>query len=76
MDFDGFFAISRFWRLIIARNHGALRTSFHGIEFFGYDYRISKLIEELRLSEYEDLLVENVSNFQISELAQFLILTK
>lgn len=60
-DFDGFFAISRFWRLVIAKNHGAQQTSFHGIEFFGYDYRISKLIEELRLSEYEDVLIENVS---------------
>jgi hypothetical protein len=61
MDFDGFFAISRFWRFIIAKNHGAPQTSFHGIEFYGYDFRISKLIEELRLSEYEDVLVENVT---------------
>jgi hypothetical protein len=61
IDIDGFFCISRFWRLVIARNHGALQTSFHGIDFFGYDYRISKLIEDHKLIEYEDTLIENVS---------------
>ena len=60
MDFDGCFAISRFWRLIIAKNHGGQQTSFHGLEFYGYDFRISKLIEELKLSEYEEMLIENV----------------
>ena len=61
VDFDGFHAISRYWRLVLANNHGAQVTSFHGLEFYGYDYRISKLLEPLKLSEYEDDLYENVS---------------
>lgn len=60
MDFGGFYAIARYWRLVIVNNHGATHTSFHGVEFFGYDYRITKLIEQLKLSEYEDVLIENV----------------
>ena len=61
-DFDGFHAISRYWRLVLANNHGAQVTSFHGLEFYGYDYRISKLLEPLKLAEYEDDLFENVSS--------------
>ena len=60
VDFGGFSAISRYWRLVITKNHGAYDTSFHGVEFFGYDYRISKLIEQLKLTEYEHALIENV----------------
>lgn len=60
LDFDGFNAIARYWRLVIGKNHGASVTSFHGIEFFGYDYRIVMLIEQLKLTEYEDMLIENV----------------
>lgn len=60
IDIDGFNACSRYWRLVITRNHGAPDTSFHGIEFFGYDNRISKLIEQLKLTEYEQALIENV----------------
>ena len=62
IDFSGFHAVARYWRLVIAKNHGAPVTSFHGVEFFGYDYRISKLIEQLKLTEYEDLLIENDLN--------------
>lgn len=61
LDFDGFNAIARYWRLVIGKNHGANETSFHGIEFFGYDYRITKLIEQLKLTEYDDILIENVN---------------
>jgi len=61
VEISGFIACSRFWRLVIANNHGASLTSFHGVEFFGYDNRISKIIEQLKLSEYEQLLIENVS---------------
>jgi hypothetical protein len=61
IEFNGFHAVSRFWRLVIVKNHGASQTSFHGIEFFGYDYRIIKLIEQLKLTEYEDILIENVN---------------
>jgi hypothetical protein len=60
MDFEGFNATARYWKLIFTTNHGAHQTSFHGIEFFGYDNRISKLIEQLYLNEYEDVLYENV----------------
>ena len=60
VDFNGFNAIARYWRLVITKNHGALNTSFHGIEFFGYDVRISKLLNQLKLNEYEQDLVENV----------------
>ena len=61
VDIDGFNAIARYWRLVIGKNHGAPVTSFHGVEFFGYDYRIVKLIEQLKLTEYEDVLIENVN---------------
>lgn len=64
-DFDGFNATSRYWRMLIMNNHGAHQTSFHGVEFFGYDNRISKLIDQLNMNEYEDVLVENVSIFGI-----------
>ncbi len=60
VDFNGFNAVARYWRLVITKNHGALNTSFHGIEFFGYDVRISKLLNQLKLNEYEHDLVENV----------------
>ncbi len=62
VEVSGFNACSRFWRLVVANNHGAAVTSFHGVEFFGYDNRISKLIEQLKLSEYEQPLIENVSD--------------
>lgn len=65
VDIHGFNAIARFWRLVIGKNHGASVTSFHGVEFFGYDYRIVKLIEQLKLTEYEEILVENVNNFPL-----------
>jgi hypothetical protein len=61
IDIDGFNAIARYWRLVIGKNHGASVTSFHGVEFFGYDYRTVKLIEQLKLTEYEDVLIENVN---------------
>jgi hypothetical protein len=61
MEFGGFYSVARYWRLYIVRNHGAKETSFHGIEFYGYDYRINKLIDHLKLIEYEYVLVENVS---------------
>lgn len=60
IEYNGFNAVARFWRLVIVKNHGAPCTSFHGVEFFGYDYRICKLIEQLKLTEYEDVLIENV----------------
>ena len=60
VDFEGFSAIARYWRLVIGKNHGATMTSFHGIDFFGYDYRIVMLLEQLKLNEYEDVLIENV----------------
>jgi hypothetical protein len=60
VDFDGFNATSRYWRFVITKNHGAQDTSFHGIEFFGYDNRISKLIEQLKLTEYTHALITNV----------------
>lgn len=63
IDIEGFNACSRYWRLVITRNHGAPETSFHGIEFFGYDNRISKLVEQLKLTEYEQALIENVIFF-------------
>lgn len=61
VDFDGFNAIARYWRVVITKNHGAMNTSFHGIEFFGYDIRITKLLNQLKLTEYENDLIENVS---------------
>ena len=60
LDFDGFNATARYWKLLILNNHGSHQTSFHGIEFYGYDTRISKLIDQLNLNEYEDLFIENV----------------
>lgn len=66
IDFNGFHARSRFWRLVIANNHGAPRTSFHGIEFFGYDCRITKLLKRMSLSEYEDIFIENVILFLLA----------
>lgn len=60
VDFEGFSAVGRYWRLVISKNHGALNTSFHGIEFFGYDIRINKLLNQLKLTEYENDLTENV----------------
>ena len=60
IDFDGFQAIARFWRLVVVKNHGAKNTSLHGIEFFGYDCRIAKLISQLKLTEYEDELIQHV----------------
>ena len=35
--FTGFYATSRFIRLTIVRNHGAAKTIFQGITFFGAD---------------------------------------
>jgi hypothetical protein len=61
LDFDGFNVTARYWRLLIVKNHGSNETSFHGIEFFGYDNRVFKMINKLNLPEYEDALVENVS---------------
>ena len=66
VDFNGFSTIGRYWRLVITKNHGALNTSFHGIDFFGYDVRISKLLNQLKLTEYENDLIENV--FIISKI--------
>ena len=63
LDFDGFNATARYWKLLILNNHGSHQTSFHGIEFYGYDTRISKLIDQLNLNEYEDLFIENVIKF-------------
>lgn len=77
MDFDGFYAIARYWRLVIANNHGARDTSFHGVEFFGYDFRLSKLIEQLKLTEYEDVLIENVcfhlTKYKVLEFILFVV---
>ena len=61
LDFEGFSATARFWKLLILNNHGAHQTSFHGIEFFGYDNRISKLLDQISLNLYEDCLIDNVS---------------
>lgn len=60
VEIEGFCACARFWRLVTAKNHGSPITSFHGVEFFGYDNRISKLLEQLKLTEYEQALIENV----------------
>lgn len=65
-DFEGFNATARFWKLLILNNHGANYTSFHAIEFFGYDNRISKLMDQLSLNAYEDYLIENVSELSRS----------
>ena len=65
VDFGGFQAISRYWRLVITKNHGAKNTSLHGIEFFGYDLRVAKLISQLKLTEYEEDIVQHV-NFQLT----------
>ncbi len=46
---------------MILNNHGAHQTSFHGAEFFGYDNRISKLMDQISLNLYEDCLIDNVS---------------
>lgn len=61
LDYSGFLVKSRYWRLVMANNYGAHMTTFHGVEFFGFDCRISKLLSELGLSEYEDILIENVN---------------
>lgn len=61
LDIDGFHFISRYWRLIIKNNFGSIRTSFHGIEFYGFDFRLQNLLVELNLNEYINILVENVS---------------
>jgi hypothetical protein len=61
LDFDGFNVTARYWRLLITKNYGSPETSFHGIEFFGYDNRVFKMINKLNLPEYEDAFVENVS---------------
>ena len=60
VEISGFNACARFWRLVISKNHGAHDTSFHGVEFFGYDNRISKLLDQLKMNEYEQPLIENV----------------
>lgn len=59
-EFGGFNSMARYWRLVIVKNHGAPQTSFHGVEFFGYDNRVVKLIDQLNLNEYEDILFDNV----------------
>jgi hypothetical protein len=59
--FEGFNATARFWKLLILNNHGAHQTSFHGVEFFGYDNRISKLMDQISFNLYEDCLIDNVS---------------
>lgn len=61
LDFGGFLVRSRYFRFVIANNHGAPMTTFHGIELFGYDCRITKLLTEMNLAEYEHILVENVN---------------
>lgn len=68
VDIAGFNACARYWRLVVTKNHGAKDTSFHGIEFFGYDNRISKLLNQLKLNEYEHAMIENDLN-QIEALS-------
>lgn len=75
LEFSGFHARSRFWRLVISKNHGASRTSFHGIEFFGYDCKIGKLLQHLGLVEYEDVFIENVCKYTKSKYL-FLTISK
>lgn len=61
-EFDKFIATAQYWRLAIVDNHGAHQTSFHGIEFFGYDNRVTKILDQLKLNELEDILFENDLN--------------
>ena len=56
----GLRVMARYWRLVITKNHGASLTSMHGIAFYGYDTRVLKLIEQLKLTEYADVIVDQV----------------
>jgi hypothetical protein len=51
----------RYWKLVVKNNFCAAKTSFHGIEFFGFDTRLQKLLAELNLSEYTNILVKHVN---------------
>ena len=54
--------MARYWRLVFTQNHVDPAICVHGISFYGYDTRVVKLIEQLKLSEYEDVIIEHVSN--------------
>jgi len=50
--FAGFYATSRFWRLHVLRNYGALQTRLTGVRFYGLDLSLAKWFAEQRLTQY------------------------
>lgn len=68
-DFQGFYASSRFWKLVIADNYGAEITSFHGLQFYGVENEVLNWFEQLNMAQYCRQFVEMGFN-QMSELAQ------
>ncbi|XP_065909173.1 uncharacterized protein [Dysidea avara] len=68
-DFQGFYASSRFWRIVIADNYGAEITSFHGLQFYGVENEVLSWFEGLNMAKYCRPFVEKGFN-QMSELAK------
>lgn len=59
-DFFSFMDQSQYWRVVILENYGGNCICFQGIQFYGADSRVSKLLEEHHLSSYTDKIIQKV----------------
>ncbi|CAH1784284.1 unnamed protein product [Owenia fusiformis] len=61
-NFDGFCETSQYWRILILNNHGGTCTAFQGVNFYGFDTRVSQFLEQLRMSSYKESWIKEGIN--------------
>ena len=67
--FAGFYAASRFWRLHVIRNHGAMETRLSGVRFYGMEMGLARWFAEQKLTRYLNAFVEAGYN-RVAELGR------